>query len=139
MSELTPSVALAQAERLKESVDRQSRWVIRFQLAYGTMAFAQVLTLALLGGRLGAIVSTAVWVPLIVGLSVYAARQPVAHRGMAVTHYVMMGTWATLYGLVLGIGVAFFPGDPAWWLAGAVLVALPGFVAACVTSRRVRA
>ncbi|MFE0720778.1 hypothetical protein ACFW4O_24490 [Streptomyces mutabilis] len=138
MSGLTPSFALAQAERLKKSVDRDSGWVIRYQLLYGATSFTQVLALGLLGGPLGVVVSTAVWVPLIVALSVYASRQPVAHRGMAATHGIMIGAWAALYGLVLGVGIAFFPSNVTWWLPGAALVSLPGFVAACVTSRRVR-
>ncbi|MEV5711875.1 hypothetical protein [Actinoallomurus sp. NPDC052274] len=139
MSELDPSAALAQAEQLKAAVDRRSRWVVGYQLAYGTASLAMVLALGLLGGRLGTVVSLAIWVPVVVALSVYAAQQPVAHRGMAVTHGVMVGAWGVLYGAVLGVGIAFFPGDLAWWLPGAALVALPGFGAAYVTSRRVRA
>jgi hypothetical protein len=138
MNELDPAAALEQAERLKASVDQRSRWMVRYQLAYGAAPFAMVLTLGLLGGRLGTVVSMAIWIPAIVALSVYAARQPVAHRGMAVTHGVMIGTWGALYGLVLGLGIAFFPGELTWWLPGAVLVAAPGFVAAYVTTRRTR-
>jgi hypothetical protein len=139
ISELNPSAALARAEQLKTAVDQRSRWVVGYQMAYGTASLAMVLPLGLLSGPLGVAVSLAIWIPVIVALSVYAVRQPVAHRGMAVTHGVMIGTWATLYGIVLGVGIAFFPGDLAWWLPGAALVALPGFGAAYVTSRRVRA
>jgi uncharacterized membrane protein YjjP (DUF1212 family) len=138
MNELDPAAALAQAQRLKRSVDRRSRWVVRYQLVYGTVSFAMVFALGLLKGPLGVAVSMAIWMPAIGVLSVYAARQPVAHRGMAVTHGVMIGIWAVLYGLVLGVGITFFRGDLAWWLPGAALVALPGFGAACVTARRVR-
>ncbi|MFF2654504.1 hypothetical protein [Streptomyces sp. NPDC058045] len=139
MNEMDPAAALAQAQQLKTSVDRRSHWVVRYQLAYGTVSFAMVLTLGLLRGPLGVGLSMGLWMSAILVLSVYAARQPVAHRGMAATHGVMIGVWAVLYGIVLGFGVAFFRGELVWWLPGAVLVALPGFGAAWVTARRVRA
>ncbi|MEV4113815.1 hypothetical protein [Nonomuraea sp. NPDC049695] len=131
--------ALTQAERIRTAVGRRSRWVIRYQLVYGTASLAMVLAFGLLDGWLRGAVSMAIWISVIAVLAVYAARQPIAHRGMALTHGVMIGAWAVLYGLVLGFGITFFPHDAAWWVAGAVLVASPGYVAAYVTSRKVRA
>ncbi len=137
MNDLDPAAALAQAERLKTMMNRHSRWVVRYQLMYGAASFVMILALGLLDAPLGVVVSMVIWLPATTALSVYAARQPVAYRGMAKTHGVMIGTWAVLYGIVLYPGIRFFPGNLAWWLPGAVLVAVPGFVTAYVTYRRV--
>lgn len=54
-----------------------------------------------------------------------------AHRagvpGMSVRYLVTMGVWAAAYVLVLTLGTTVFSAAPAlYWIAGAVLVALPG-------------
>lgn len=54
-----------------------------------------------------------------------------AHRagvpGMSVRYLVTMAVWAAAYVLVLTLGTAVFTAAPAlFWIAGAVLVALPG-------------
>jgi hypothetical protein len=48
----------------------------------------------------------------------------------------MIAGWGLLYATVLALGTALFPGEPGWWLPGAVAVSLPGFVSAYLTSRR---
>ncbi|MFI6604501.1 tyrosine-type recombinase/integrase [Nonomuraea sp. NPDC050536] len=136
-NDLDPAAALAQAERLKTMMNRHSRWVVYYQLMYGAASFAMVLALGLLEVPLGVIVSSVIWILAIAALSIFAARQPVSYRGMAKTHYVMIGTWTILYGIVLFLGLFLFPGDLAWWLPGAALVAAPGLVTAYVTYRRV--
>ncbi|MFC6929384.1 hypothetical protein ACFQHO_02820 [Actinomadura yumaensis] len=68
--------ALARADGLRDAVNRRSRWLVRYQLAYGVTSFAMVLALGLFEGAAGVVVSMALWVPAIVALTVYAARQP---------------------------------------------------------------
>ncbi|MGI8336040.1 hypothetical protein ACRYCC_39375 [Actinomadura scrupuli] len=133
---VTAQGALDHAARLRATVDHRSRWLVRYQTVFGAAAFLMVLTLGMLDGPAGVIAGTAVWVAVIVALSVYAIRQPVAHRGTAVAHGAMLTTWGLLYATVLAVGTALFPGEPGWWLPGAVAVSLPGFVSAYLTSRR---
>lgn len=130
------AAALGRAEQLKGSVERRSRWLVRYQLAYGAASLLMVLILGLLDGPENVMASVTLWVLVIIALSVYSARQPVAHRGMALTHGLMIGTWAVLYAAVLVPGVTVFRGEPAWWIPGAVAVSLPGFACAFWTARR---
>jgi hypothetical protein len=127
--------ALAKAGELRASVEHSSRWLIRYQLAYGAAAFASVLPLGLLDDLAGVAISVSFWLVAITLLSVYAARQPVAHRGMARSHGIMIGSWTLTYMAVLFPGVTWFRGEPAWWLPGAVAVAIPSLVMAWLTAR----
>lgn len=130
------AAALGHTEQLRGSVDRRSRWLVRYQLGYGAASLLMVAALGLLHGPAGVVISGTCWVLVIAALSVYAVRQPVAHRGMALTHGVMIGTWGVLYAAVLIPGLTVFRDEPAWWLPGAVAVSLPGFVCALWTARR---
>ncbi|GAA4104982.1 MULTISPECIES: hypothetical protein [Actinomadura] len=140
IGEMNPAgaaAALEQAERLGTAVRRHGRWLVRYQLGYGVASFLVVLMLGVIDGPIGIGVSVGVWGVVITLLSVYAARQPVAHRGMARAHSLMIATWAALYGLVLSVGVTWFDGRLAWWLPGAVVVASPGLVSAYLTHKRI--
>jgi hypothetical protein len=48
----------------------------------------------------------------------------------------MIGSWALVYLAVLLPGVTWFKGNPAWWLPGAVAVAVPSLLMARLTARR---
>ncbi len=128
--------ALARAGALRSSVNQRSRWLIRYQLGYGGSAFVSVLLLGLFGGPAGVAASVGFWVIAIIALSVYAHRQPVAHRGMARSHGFMIAAWTLVYFAVLFPGVTWFEGDLAWWVPGAVAVAVPSLLAAYLTARR---
>ncbi|WP_067827428.1 hypothetical protein [Actinomadura kijaniata] len=129
--------ALDRAHALGAATDRRGRtWLVRFQLAYGVMSLVVVPLVGLFPGPVGAVGSMAFWVPCLTLLLVYAARQPVSHRGMAKTHLWMMAVWTALYLGVLALGSTVFTGVAAWWAVGAVAVASPAFVAAWTTARR---
>ncbi|KAB2350964.1 hypothetical protein [Actinomadura rudentiformis] len=130
------AAALARADELRASVRERGRWLVRFQLAYGAMSLVAVLMLGLVDWPAGIVISVAFWAVTLPPLIFYAVRQPVAHRGMARSHLVMMAAWTVLYLAVLMPGTQM-QGEPGWWVPGAVAVSLPGFVAAYLTSRRV--
>jgi hypothetical protein len=49
---------------------------------------------------------------------------------------MIMATWGLLYAAVLMGGMAWFRGEPVWWVPGAVVVSLPAFVGAVLEARR---
>lgn len=130
------AAALARADQLKISVDDRSGWLVRFQLGFAAMSLIMALLLGLLPRPAGIVASLAFMVITLPVLIFYAVRQPVAHRGMARSHLLMMAAWTVLYLATITSGLRF-PGEPAFWVPAAVIVSLPGFAGAYLTARRV--
>ncbi|MFK0293387.1 hypothetical protein ACIQU6_23310 [Streptomyces sp. NPDC090442] len=130
------AAALARATQLGSTVREGTRWYVRYQYVYGAAAGLAVLAIGLWKAPYGVAVGTGFWVAMVAWLSVYAARQPVARQGFGIRHGIMIGTWALLYAAVLTLGVIFFPGVAAWWVPGAVVVALPGLIGGYLEARR---
>lgn len=130
------AAALARAASLRAEVHRMSRWYAHYLLVYGIAAFVTTLLVGMLPGAAGVGVAMGLWAAVIGGLSVYAARQRVSRRGFARRHGGIIGVWAALYGVVLAVGATEYPGDLAWWLPGAALVALPALAGAYPEARR---
>ncbi|TNY37871.1 hypothetical protein EIO00_06400 [Thermomonospora catenispora] len=126
--------ALARARALQERVRHRSRWYARFLWLFGAGSFVTTLLLAF--GTPVRLVAAGLWGALVIGLSVYAVRQPVARHGFGVRHGVVIGVWATVYAVVVTVGVTAFDGDLRWWLPGAVAVALPALIGARLEGRR---
>ncbi|GGU66699.1 hypothetical protein GCM10010211_34840 [Streptomyces albospinus] len=84
----------------------------------------------------GAAVGGGIWCAAIAGLSVYAARQPVARLEFGRRHGAMIAAWGLLYVAVLVPGMIWFQGAAVWWVSGAVLVALPGLIGGYLEARR---
>ncbi|MDA8320656.1 MAG: hypothetical protein M0030_12730 [Actinomycetota bacterium] len=127
--------ALDRAERIRSAVESRSRWLIRYQAGFGAGSLVMVAMLAV-PWPAGLVASVALWVMVVAALGVYAAVQPVVYRGMVREHLIMLGAWTLLYLVVLIVGVTTFRGDGSWWLAGALVVSLPGFGSAIRTARR---
>ncbi|WP_159471364.1 hypothetical protein OG879_21885 [Streptomyces caniferus] len=130
------AAALDRMQKLSSTVRDGTRWYVRYQLVYGCAAAVLVLFIGLLERPYGVTIGSGLWCVAITGLSVYAARQRVARRGFGWRHGVMMTCWGLLYGAVLIPGTMWFPGDPAWWVPGALVVALPGLIGAYLEARR---
>ncbi|KUL34961.1 hypothetical protein ADL22_29125 [Streptomyces sp. NRRL F-4489] len=130
------AAALARAAELGDTVRKGTRWSVRYQIVYGCAAGLMVLAIGLVKSPWGTAFGLAFWGAVVAGLSVYAARQPVARRGYGKRHAVLIASWGVLYGVVLAAGIAFFPGVAAWWVPGAVAVALPGLIGAYLEARR---
>ena len=128
--------ALAHADLLGAKVRRHSQWYARFLVLYSVAALLVVLLIGLYPGPVGAIASMAIWAPALTGLSIYAVKQPVTRAGFTRRHLLIIGSWTALYLAVLFLGTAWFEGDLAWWLPGALVVALPGLIGAYVEVRR---
>ncbi|WP_274914082.1 hypothetical protein [Streptomyces sp. WZ-12] len=130
------AATLARAAQLGSTVRKGTRWYVRYQFVHGAAAGLAVLAIGLLRAPYGVAVGTGFLVVVVSWLSVYAARQPVARRGFGIRHGIMIGTWGLLYAAVLTLGVIFFPGVAAWWVPGAVVVALPGLIGGYLEARR---
>lgn len=130
------ATALARAQELDSTVRSGSRWFIGYQLVYAGAAAVTVATLGALDNTVGVTIAVTFWIVTVAALSVYAARKPVSRHGLGRRHHVMIFAWTVLYLAVLLPGVSWFRGDLAWWLPGAVAVALPGLIGAYLAARR---
>ncbi|AQZ62596.1 unnamed protein product [[Actinomadura] parvosata subsp. kistnae] len=136
MRERDAAAALAHADGLGAKVRQRSQWYGRFLVLYSVAAFFVVLVIGLNPGPVGAIASMAIWAPALTGLVVYAFKQPVTRAGFTRRHLLIIGSWTALYLAVLFPGTAWFEGNLAWWLPGALVVAIPGLIGAYVEVRR---
>lgn len=137
MSRERAAADLARGDRAAAKVRTASRWMARY-LAVFAAGFG-VLTLVLglvspLGLRMA--VAGALWIPLVVGMVVWAMRRPAADRGVG--RRVLWGWIGTggLYALALVIGTPARLGEVVYWAPAAVLVALPLGITAWRESRR---
>ncbi|MEU4539148.1 hypothetical protein AB0G15_30270 [Streptosporangium sp. NPDC023825] len=133
---MSPTEALARARELDALVRNRSRWYSQYLVLFGVATLVMVPVLGFASGVLAVAVSTTLWMAFVAALIVYAARQPVSRHGYGARHGVIMAAWGVLYLGVLLCGVVWFPGEPAWWLPGAVLVSLPPFAGAYLEARR---
>ncbi|MFI0908109.1 hypothetical protein ACH4TE_32040 [Streptomyces sioyaensis] len=128
--------ALARAQELGSTVRDGTKWYAWYQAIFGGAAAVMVLSIGLIGGPYGVGIGCGIWTTVIIGLSVYAARQRVARLGFQRRHASLIIVWGLLYGGVLSAGLIWFPGVVAWWVPGALLVALPGLIGGYLETRR---
>ena len=132
-SPATPTAAEAAAtlrrhRRIDETVRARSGWYRRYLLIYaaGSVLTALVVGLAPFPGT---IVGPSLWVGLCWGLEEWSRRQPVSRVGSSRRHRWFIGTWTLLWAAVVIPGSVWFRGNPAWWVPGALVMALPALVA----------
>lgn len=130
------AAALARAQELGSTVREGTRWYVRYQVIYGCASALVVLAIGLLGKPYGVAIGIGFWCAVIAGLSVYSARQRVARRGFGRRYAGMIIACGVLYGAVLTPGTIWFPGVAAWWVPGALVVALPGLIGGYLEARR---
>ncbi|TJZ52779.1 hypothetical protein FCH28_16445 [Streptomyces piniterrae] len=130
------AAALARARELGSTVRNGSKWSVRYQVAYGCAAAVSMLAIGLLSHPYNVAFGIGFWILALTGLSVYAARQPVARRGFTRWNNGLIMAWALLFFAVLFPGITWFRGVEAWWVPGAMLVALPGLIGGYLEARR---
>lgn len=128
--------ALARAQELRSTVRDGTRWYAWYQVIYGSATAVTMLCTGLISRPYGVAIGCGVWIAVIVGLSVYAARQRVTRWGFQRRQASLLIVWGLLYGGVLSAGLIWFPGVAAWWVPGALLVALPGLIGGYLEARR---
>ena len=127
---------LADAERVQEAVRRRARWYVRYLIAFGFATIAAVATAGFVRGPISSALFGGVWTAFVVLISVWGTRFGANRRGFRRTHLTWLACWLVLYLVVLFGGLAWFPHQPAWFLPGGVVVALPCFVTAYLEARR---
>ncbi|WP_067965873.1 hypothetical protein [Nocardiopsis trehalosi] len=130
--------ALAVADGVADTARRRARWYAAWCAAYAVLTAAYTAGVGLAPGPLTIGAGSAAWAIATALLSAYAVRQPVAPRHYTRLHLTMIGTWAVLYAGVLVLGADRF-GDPAWWVPGALLTAVPPLAGAVAALRLTRA
>ncbi|MBM4794216.1 hypothetical protein HXP44_19610 [Streptomyces sioyaensis] len=128
--------ALARAQELRSTVRDGTKWYAWYQVIFGGAAAVMVLSIGLISRPYGVAIGCGMWVAVISGLSVYAARQRVARLGFQRRHASLIIVGGLLYGGVLSAGLIWFPGVVAWWVPGALLVALPGLIGGYLETRQ---
>ncbi len=119
---------LRDAERISARARQAGQWYCRFLIAYAIASFLLAIGFALVGPRWGALLITPLWMIFVVAISVYAARQRAAIRGLTRIHTLMILGWSIAWVLTLSLS---FPLHQAWWwwLLGGLLMATPPVIA----------
>ena len=131
---------LARAERLTAASTTAARWYVRYLVVYGVASFALAAAYAFVGdGLITTVVTMPLWAVILVGLSVWAARQRTAVRGFGAIHGAVIGVWAAAWALTVGLGTTVLAGVWQWFVGGGVVMAGAAFAGAYVTHRRSRA
>lgn len=132
---------LAKAEQLAStSSNTAARWYVRYLVIYGVASFVLAASFAVIpDSRLATLVTMPFWLVIVVGLSVWAARQRTAVRGFGWLHGTVIGVWAAVWAATIGLGTTVFVGVWQWFVACGVVLAGIAFTGAYVTHRRSRA
>jgi len=121
--------ALEAAGRANASLARRGRWLHTYLLAFA-VATATLVVVIGLGGLVGIVIGTSLWGVFLASIIPWALRQDVTPRHLGRRWAWTLGSFAVLYGATLGVGIARFPDEVAFWVPAAVVCAAPFAVAA---------
>ncbi|MCX4633427.1 hypothetical protein [Streptomyces sp. NBC_01443] len=138
MSEQADAVAwLKGIARIEASARGRSGWYVGYLWLFAAWQLALVPAVLMWHGRTGTLVSTLANAVVVMGLFVFATRQPVVPRGYGGRHLRVIGAWAVAYVLTLVLGLTVFLDSVAFAAVAAVVCALPAAVAAWRETRAV--
>lgn len=113
-------------------------WYVKYLLACGVASLALAVAFGFVQRPMLAVaISMPLWVAFVVGLSVWAARQPAA-SGVARVHLAVIVVWMAAWALTVGMGTTVFRGVLPWWVGGGLVMAATAFAGAWITHRRSR-
>lgn len=127
-----PLAARADLDRSRAAHDlltSRGRWLRTPLLVFGIASIVLVLAVGL-GGIVGMVGGSAMWLILIAVMVPWANSQPVTLRACRRRHAWALGVWGVLYWLTLLVGLLWFQGVPRFWVPGALITAVPFLVAA---------
>ncbi|WP_327134478.1 hypothetical protein OG311_31805 [Streptomyces sp. NBC_01343] len=138
MSEQVDAAASLQGiGRIEGIVRGQSGWYVGYLWLFAAWQLVLVPAVLLWHGRTGAMVSTLANALVVMGLSLFATRQPVVPRGYGGRHLKVIGAWAVAYVLSLVLGYTVFPDSVAFAAVAALACALPAAATAGQKGRAV--
>ncbi|MBD0708903.1 hypothetical protein BU197_10985 [Streptomyces sp. CBMA291] len=136
MQERTEAVAaLSGIARIEATARGKSRWYVRYLWMFAAWQLVLVPTLLLWRGPAGVMAGTAANGVVVLGLSLFATRQPVTPRGYGGRHAKVFGAWGVAYAAALVLGLTLFTGSVVFAVVAALVCALPGAVAAVREAR----
>lgn len=115
----------------------RSGWYVGYLWLFAAWQLVLVPAVLLWHGRTGTMVSTLANALVVMGLSLFATRQPVVPRGYGGRHLKVIGAWAVVYALSLVLGYAVFPDSVAFAAVAALACALPAAATAVRKGRAV--
>ncbi|MFE2286332.1 hypothetical protein ACFXDJ_19460 [Streptomyces sp. NPDC059443] len=131
MSEQAVAAAsLKGTARIEATARGRSGWYVGYLWVFAGWQLALVPAVVLWHGPTGTLVSTLSNALVVMGLSVFAMRQPVVPRGYGGRHLRVIGAWAVAYVLTLVLGFTVFLDSVAFAVVAAFACALPAVVAA---------
>ncbi|MFF3861449.1 hypothetical protein [Streptomyces sp. NPDC002209] len=116
--------------RIEGTVRGSSGWYAGYLWLFAVWQLVLVPAVLLWHGRTGTLVSTLANALVVMGLSLFATRQPVVPRGYGGRHLRVIGAWAVAYVLTLVLGYAVFLDSVAFATAAALACAMPAAAAA---------
>ncbi|WP_053790365.1 hypothetical protein [Streptomyces sp. XY332] len=122
--------------RIEGAARGRSGWYARYLWLFASWQLVLVPAVLLWHGRTGTLVSTLANAFVVMGLSLFATRQPVVPRGYGGRHLKVIGVWAVAYVPSLLLGYTIFLDSVAFAAVAALACALP---AAAVAWRKGRA
>ncbi len=130
------AASLEDAARLAATTRTQGRrWVRLYLTGWGAASVVLVLAIGL-GGRIGFFVGMAAWAAMVVAGVTWANRQGALAAGTRWRIGIGAAAWAVVYGAALVAGTYLWPGVVAYWVAAALVSAVPLLLAAWLPGPR---
>ncbi|WP_405676342.1 hypothetical protein OG239_41595 [Streptomyces sp. NBC_00868] len=124
------AAALKGTARIETTARVRSRWYVGYLWLFAVWQLVLVPAVLLWHGATGALVSALANALVVMGLSLFAVRQPVIPRGYGGLHLKVVGAWAAAYVLALVLGFTVFVSSVAFAAVAALVCALPASAAA---------
>ncbi|MEU4356248.1 hypothetical protein [Streptomyces virginiae] len=138
MSEQIDAVAaLKGIARVEATARGRSRWYVGYLWMFAGWQLVLVPAVLLWRGPTGTVVGTLANALVVVGLSLFATRQPVVPHGYGRLHLTVIGAWTGAYLSILALGLTLFVGSVAFAAMAALACALPAAAAAWREARAV--
>ncbi|QBI56565.1 hypothetical protein [Streptomonospora litoralis] len=122
--------ALVAAQDITSRVRSRGRWYAVYASGFAGVAFSFPLALGLAPAPATVAVGMPLVLAAILGLSVYAYRQPMAPYRYGRLHVGMIACWGVLHSITMVVGMTAFKDVLWWWAAMALLCAVPPLTAA---------
>ncbi|MFE4617409.1 MULTISPECIES: hypothetical protein [Streptomyces] len=131
------AAALKGVARIEATARGRSGWYAGYLWLFAVWQLVLVPAVLLWHGPTGTLVSTLANALVVMGLSLFATRQPVVPRGYGGRHLRVIGAWTVAYVLTLALGLTVFVDSVAFAAVAALACALPAAAAARREARAV--